>query len=88
MQEPFTELTRLRLLSNQKDGDMPVLPGAFLGGSTPYLREICLDGTALPALLLSVIDLVTLKLDKIPQIGYISPEAMVTGLAALSRLIQ
>ncbi len=41
MQEPFTELTRLRLSSNQKDGDMPVLLGAFLGGIYPiFTRDL------------------------------------------------
>jgi hypothetical protein len=74
MQEPFTELTRLRLSST--DGDMPVLPGTFLGGSAPCLQDVLLDGIpfpSLPTLLSSASNLVTLKLDKIPQTGYISP---------------
>ena len=41
---------------------------------------------ALPTLLLSTRDLVTLELWNIPQTGYISPEEMVVGLAALPRL--
>jgi hypothetical protein len=89
MQQPFTELTRLRVSSI--DGRiMPVLPGSFLGGSAPSLRDILLDGIpfpSLPTLLSSAGDLVTLKLYNIPQTGYISPEAMVTSLTASTRLI-
>jgi hypothetical protein len=88
MQVPFLTLTDLYLLS--KDRNVPViLPDAFLGGSAPELHQIYLEGvsfTALPTLLLSANDLVYLRLEDIPQNGYISPEAMVTGLAALSRL--
>jgi hypothetical protein len=89
MQQPFTELTRLRVSSI--DGRiMPVLPGSFLGGSAPHLRDILLDGIpfpSLPTLLSSASDLVTLNLYNIPQTGYISPEAMVTSLTASTRLI-
>ena len=87
MQEPFPALTLLRLSSN--DEDVPVLPSAFLGGSAPRLQEICLDGIpflTLPTLLLSTSDLVVLKLDNIPNTGYISPEAMITCLTALIKL--
>ncbi|KAH9979435.1 hypothetical protein BGW80DRAFT_1248775 [Lactifluus volemus] len=59
-----------------------VLPSGFLGGSTPQLRHINLNGTAfptLPWLLLSASDLVSLRLDDIPNTGYFSPEALVTG---------
>ncbi|KAH9171544.1 hypothetical protein EDB89DRAFT_1970441 [Lactarius sanguifluus] len=87
MQEPFPALTLLRLSSN--DGDVPVLPSAFLGGSAPRLQEICLDGIpflTLPTLLLSTSDLVVLKLDNIPDTGYISSEEMVTCLSALTKL--
>ena len=87
MQEPFPALTLLRLSSN--DGDVPTLPTAFLGGSAPRLQEICLDGIpflTLPTLLLSTSDLVVLKLDNIPDTGYISPEAMVACMIALTRL--
>ncbi len=87
MQEPFLALTDLWLSS--KDRNAPVLPDVFLGGSTPRLQKIYLAGfsfPALPTLLLSASDLVYLRLEDIPQDGYISPEAMVTGLAALTRL--
>src|SRR6266702_2508404 len=86
-QMPFPALTHLRLES--KDRPIPVLPDAFLGGCAPRLQKIYLDGIPFPAaptLLLSARDLVDVKLRDIPSTGYISPEAMVAGLAALSRL--
>ena len=88
MQVPFPALTDLCLSS--KDRNAPVvLPDAFLGGSAPQLHQIYLESIALPALptlLLSATDLVYLRLEDIPQDGYIAPEAMLTGLAALTRL--
>jgi hypothetical protein len=87
MQEPFPMLMRLYLFSS--DGYVPVLPAEFLGGFAPCLQEITLSGIPfpeLPALLLSASDLVKLELRGIPPTGYISPEAMVVGLAALPRL--
>ena len=87
-QGPFPALTRLSLES-KKDGIMPVLPSAFLGGCLPRLQKIYLDGIPFPAaptLLLSARDLVDVDLRDIPDAGYISPEAVVTTLAALSRL--
>ena len=87
IQEPFPVLTCLNISS--KGGNAMVLPGGFLGGYAPRLRSITLSGIpypALPTLLLSTSDLVTLSLHNIPPTGYISPEAMVVGLAALPRL--
>ncbi len=87
MQESFPVLTHLSI--SLKDGNVPVIPGGFLGGSAPCLRKIELKGVpfpALPTLLLSVSDLVELKLHDIPPTGYISPEAMAASLAALPRL--
>ncbi len=87
MQEPFPVLTCLFMYS--KDGNAPVLPGGFLGGSAPCLQTIYLDRIpfpALPTLLLSTSDLVVLSLRDIPRTGYVSPEAMVACLAALSKL--
>ena len=84
MQGTFPLLTVLRILSESGNG--PVLPAEFLA---PRLQSIMLRGIpfpALPTLLLSTGDLVTLHLDDIPLSGYISPEAMVAGLAALPRL--
>ena len=87
MQEPFPALTTLWLSSN--DRNAPVLPGGFSIGPAPHLLQIFLDGISFPALpniLLSANNLVDLQLKHIPQSGYISPEAMVPSLAALTRL--
>jgi hypothetical protein len=87
LQEPFPTLTHLLLWSN--DSDTPVLPVEFLARSAPCLQAIILTSIpfpTLPLLLPSTVNLVTLELRHIPQTGYISPEAMVTGLATLTRL--
>jgi hypothetical protein len=87
MQKPFPLLTRLNILLEGRN--TPVLPAEFLGGSAPCLQKIALTSApypALPTLLLSASDLVTLELRKIPAAGYISPEAMVAALAALPKL--
>jgi hypothetical protein len=87
MKEPFPVLTRLYIRSD--DSNVPALPEDFLGRSAPRLREFTLSGIpypALPALLPSASNLVTLGLQRIPRTGYISPRAMVTCLAALPRL--
>lgn len=87
MQEPFPILTNLSLLS--RDNIVSVVPGSFLGGSTPRLRKLVLGGIpfpGLPKLLLSATHLVHLKLLNIPHSGYFSPESMVTCLLALTRL--
>lgn len=87
MQEPFPVLKHLQIVLRRGDGDVPVLPAKFLGGSAPSLQAIVLRGVsfpALPTLLLSTRDLVNLHLHC--QTGYISPGAMVAGLAALPRL--
>ena len=85
---PFLTLTELCLTSKGRTVST-ALPDTFLGGSAPQLHQIYIEGIsfpALPTLLLSAIDLVYLRLEDIPQNGYISPKAMVTGLAALTRL--
>jgi len=87
MQEPFPELKQLILSSEERN--VPILPSEFLGRSAPSLQEVLLTGIPfreLPVLLPSASDLVSLKLFGIPQTGYISPEAMVAGLATLTRL--
>ncbi len=88
MQRPFPALTRLWLQSND-DEPMLVLPDAFLGGRAPCLQTIYLDGIPFPAaptLLLSARNLIDINLCDIPDTGYISPEATVASLAALSGL--
>ncbi len=87
MQGPFPVLTHLHI--DSEDGNAPVLPAKFLGGSAPCLQKIILSGIpypALPTLLLLTSDLVWLDLRNVPPTGYIPPEAMVVGLAALPRL--
>ena len=87
IQEPFPELTHLGLGSYDKTG--PVIPDSFLGGSAPRLQFLWLEGIlfpGLPKLLLSATHLVDLQLRNIPHSGYISPEAMVTALSALTCL--
>jgi hypothetical protein len=87
MQVPFPELTDLELLS---DGEaLPVIPDSFLDGSAQRLRYFSLRGIpfpGLPKLLLSATTLVFLTLFRIPHSGYISPEAMVALISALSSL--
>ncbi|KAH9975319.1 hypothetical protein BGW80DRAFT_90271 [Lactifluus volemus] len=88
MQKPFPALTSLRLRSALFE-DVPVLPDTFLGISAPRLRSLFWEGLAfpkLPQLILSFNDLSKLYLQSIPDHGYISPDAMVTGLSALTRL--
>jgi hypothetical protein len=87
MQVPFPELTRLVL--SLEDGTVSVLPDSFLGGSAPRLEYFWLDRIpfpGLPKLLSSATHLVTLCLHNIPHSGYISPEAIVAVLSALTSL--
>ncbi|KAI0288890.1 hypothetical protein BC826DRAFT_650569 [Russula brevipes] len=87
MKDPFPKLTYLGLHTDIKMAS--VLPDSFLGGSAPRLQTLRLHGIpfpAIPKLLSSASDLVDLRLWGIPHSGYISPEAMVTGLSALTRL--
>ncbi|KAI0249310.1 hypothetical protein BJV78DRAFT_1155903 [Lactifluus subvellereus] len=89
MQEPFPALTSLQLLQLRADETAPVLPDMFLSGSAPRLQTLDLFGIpfpGLPRLLLSASDLSDLSLWEIPHTSYISPEAMVTCLSALTRL--
>jgi hypothetical protein len=90
MQEPFPSLTHLSLTGpKDKDERAPVLPLKIMGGRTPHLQELHLQGMpcpALPQLLLSARDLVNLRLTEIPSTCYVSPEDMLTGLAGLTRL--
>ena len=88
MQHPFPVLEVLQLGSRDMVESL-ALPSGFLGESTPRLRRINLDGTpfpSLPRLLVSAIDLVSLRLYEIPDTGYFSPESLVTGLDATPRL--
>jgi F-box-like len=88
MQVPFPELTELWLSSNGKTRS--ALPDSFVGGSAPRLEDLFLDRIpfpGLPKLLLSATHLATLYLENIPHSGYFSPEAIVTTLSTLTRLV-
>jgi hypothetical protein len=85
MQESFLGLMSLDLMLH----GMFVIPDSFLGGSAPHLRYLrfrSIPFPALPKLLLSATELVTLYLREIPHSGYFSPEAIVTALSALTNL--
>ena len=90
MQFPFPALKTLRFGPVREIEVNPVFqPDSFLGGSTPRLQSLMLDCISfpeLPKLLLSATHLVSLELRKIPRSGYISPEALVTGLSGLTCL--
>ena len=89
MQEPLSALTSLNLSLYGRVASSTRIPDSFLGGSTPHLRYLSLDNVsfpALPALLSSATNLVTLSLQNVPHSGYISPEAMITSLSLLTRL--
>ena len=87
-QEHFPILTELSLASDE-DVNVSALPSELSGGCAPRLRRLQLKGIpfpTLPTFLSIATDLVVLNLKSIPHTGYISPEAMVAGLAALTRL--
>ena len=94
MQEHFPELIHFflgidRFFTYISREAAPILPDGFLGGSAARLQSLRLRHTAfptLPKLLLSAMDLVHLDLKYIPHSGYFSPQAIVTGLAALANL--
>ena len=88
MQNPFPELTHLKLDVVHRDTTGPILPDSFLGGTAPRLRSLRLFYIifpALPKLLLSATHLVKLDLCT-PHYGYIPPETMAPSLSALTSL--
>jgi F-box-like len=85
MQEPFLAMTSLYLHSFRAFR----VPDTFLNGSAPCLQGLLLSGISfplLPRLLLSASDLTVVRLRRIPNTGYIPPEAMATCLSALTKL--
>jgi F-box-like len=87
MQETYPTLEHLRLWAD--DEIAPVLPEEFLGGSAPCVETFWLRGIPfpeVPKLLLTMNDLVHLRLEKIPDSGYIPPEAMLTALSTCAKL--
>jgi hypothetical protein len=91
MKEPFPVLTQvgLHFESAGSSDSAPTLSNGFLGGSAEQLRSLELYEDSfpeLPKLLLSATQLVTLRLRRTPYSAYISPEAMVACLSALTSL--
>ncbi len=87
MQETFPTLKYLLLWAG--DEPAPILPEGFLGGSAPKIQTFWLKGIPFPEtpqLLLSMDDLVHFRLEKIPDSGYISPEAMITAVTECTKL--
>ena len=87
MQVQFPALIHLRLEASYYDYPRLILPDGFLEGCAPRLQSLTLNFVEFPALpkfLLSATDLVRLTLWSF--FNYISPEAIVTGLAASSNL--
>jgi hypothetical protein len=89
MKEPFPALTQLDLQADYDATTPAIPPEPFRGGIVPRLQEFSLEGIPipdLPKLLLSATHLVDLALCNIPNPGYISPEAVVACLSALTSL--
>src|SRR5229473_1321805 len=89
MQKPYPALTDLMIWWRDFRSAAPIVPESFLGGSTPRLRHLSLiriPFLGLPKLLLSATHLVDLHLWDVPNPGYITPEAIVTGLSTSTRL--
>ncbi|KAI0298756.1 hypothetical protein B0F90DRAFT_670765 [Multifurca ochricompacta] len=90
MLQPFPLLERLSLSSHADE--MPgwaYFPSTMFGGSAPRLRDICLSGItfpAIPKLLLSAKNLLSIELIGLPMTEYLSPESLVTSLSAMTEL--
>jgi hypothetical protein len=88
LEEPFPELTVLKLHSTQTPDPIFSYSGQHLGGTT-HLRSLsltCIPIFGLQNLLLSSTDLIDLRLMEIPISVFNSPDEMVTALSALTRL--
>src|SRR5258708_3563330 len=84
MQKPYPVLTDLTIWRQDGHGAAPIVLESFLGGSAPRLRRLSLNRIpfpGLPKLLLSATHLVVLHLWDVPNSGYFTPEAIVTGLS-------
>jgi hypothetical protein len=87
MREPLPTLTAFHLGSY--NGLAPVLPETFLGRSAPHLQSFSLFDIPFPSFpkfILSATHTVDISLVNISHSGYISPDIMVTCLAALPNL--
>ncbi len=94
IQEPFQSLECIRITVKNTTRPPGLFHGTFLGGSAPRLREIKLDGvifsfsTIRQVILSTANNLVQLCLSNIPNVGYISPDALVFSLSSLVQLQQ
>ena len=91
LQKPCQALESISITVEDATGTSIPVRNAFLGGSAPHLKEIKLDGIFYPfaklrQVLLSTNNLVELRLSKIPNAVYFSPDDLVTTLSTLSRL--
>jgi hypothetical protein len=90
MRKPFPALTQLRVACDDYYFGPAIVPKSFLCGSAPELRSFTSHNMAyleLPKLVLSSPRLVTLSLRALPtDTHFISPEMMVTYLAAIPTL--
>ena len=88
LRESFPVLTDLEL--SCQDSVIPVISRRFLGGSTiQHLQRLHLSGVSFPQLpspFSSARNLLSLVIDGMPANDYITPDAMVKSLAALTRL--
>jgi len=85
--ERFPELEHLEL-TTQSEAEL-VLHDQFIGGAAPRLHTLRTTKIALPALpqlLSSATNLVSLQLEAIPSTGYIPPEDLIITLAPMTRL--
>jgi hypothetical protein len=89
MQESFPSLTELDVSFHTETGSL-ALPDSFLSGSAPLLRSLRLRSVQFPLSvlrnLLRSADLVQLRIWRIPDAGFISPEDVVACLSGLTRL--
>ena len=96
MRKPFPELIGLSLQFFDQEPDRevtswPAIPDSFLGESAPRLRSlrlICIPFPipALRKLVLSATDLVRIRIWRIPDFWYISPEEIIACISTLTRL--
>jgi CHAT domain-containing protein len=83
----FPDLELLDLTTQSETG--LTLPHQFLSGGAPrlhILRMVKIALPALPQLLLSAQNLVSLQLEAIPSSGYIPPDVLVNSLSGMTRL--
>ena len=90
IKQPFQTLERIRITIKDATGPSLLFRNAFLGGSSPRLRELALDGISFPfseiKQVISTNNLVELHLSRIPKNGYFSADALVTALSTSAQL--